>query len=93
MSKRRHQEYTLGDAPIEMEYRARMEAIARAIDEFLNGPPPRKKTVGFCLMVFAFGEGPGRANYMSNANREDVVTLLKEQLARFEGQPEMGGHA
>ena len=33
------------------------------------------------------------ANYISNADRADVVTLLKEQLARFEGQPEMKGSA
>jgi hypothetical protein len=44
-------------------------------------------------MVFNFGDGPGRANYISNANRDDVVTLLKEQIKRFEGQPEMKGRA
>jgi hypothetical protein len=47
------------------------------------------------LLVFPFGEGEEgqRANYISNADREDVVTLLKEQIKRFEGQPEMTGHA
>jgi hypothetical protein len=31
---------------------------------------------------------------MSNgAAREDIVTLMKEMIARFEGQPEMEGRA
>lgn len=32
-------------------------------------------------------------NYISNAVRDDVVVLLKEQLARFEGSPDVTGHA
>ena len=31
--------------------------------------------------------------YISNANRGDVVIMLKEQLKRFEGQPDLTGHA
>jgi hypothetical protein len=44
-------------------------------------------------MVFNFGESSGRLNYISNAERDDVMTMLKEQLARWEGQPEMKGTA
>jgi len=85
---------TLGDAPIEPAYRQMMNDVARGLDKIFNGELKGKdRTVGFCLMVFNFGEGPGRANYISNADRADVVTLLKEQLARFEGQPEIEGHA
>ena len=41
------------------------------------------------LLVFPFGDGPGRCNYISNGvNRDDVVTLMKEQIKRFEGQPD-----
>lgn len=40
-------------------------------------------------MIFDFGEGAGRANYISNADRADVVTLLREQLKRFEEQPDI----
>jgi hypothetical protein len=45
--------------------------------------------------VFPFDEtgGSGRCNYVSNANRDDVVMMLKEQIRRFEGQPESTGHA
>lgn len=94
-------EKRLGDGPIEQQYFEQMKALARTIDEFFNGPPSpdRVKQTGFILMVFPFTEadlatgGQGRANYISNADRKDVVVLLKEQLARFEGQPEMKGHA
>jgi hypothetical protein len=82
---------TLGDAPIEQQYREQMNSMAQYIDRYFNGPD-RKKTTGFVLMTFAFG-GEGRCNYISNARREDVVVALKEQLARFEGSPDVTGHA
>ena len=90
----------LGDAPIEEEYREKMAALARLIDEFFNGRalpgiPAAKKQTGFVLMVFPFEEvkGEGRCNYISNAQREDIVIMLKEQIKRFEGQPEVRGTA
>ena len=89
--KRKHE---LGDAPIEPEYIEKMNAIASALNELFNGDAkgPARKT-GFVLMVFPFGS-EGRCNYISNgADRKDVVTLMKEMIARFEGQPEMGGRA
>lgn len=85
----------LGDAPIESAYREKMNAIARALDEMFNGDAKgAARKTGFVLLVFPFGEGEGRANYISNgADRRDVVTLFKEQIKRFEGQPEMTGTA
>jgi len=83
----------LGDAPIEQKYRQQMNALAGFLDEHFNGASKgNARKTGFVLLVFDFGD-KGRANYISNANRADVVTLLKEQLARFEGQPEMKGRA
>lgn len=85
----------LGDAPIEPEYREKMVAIAQALDEMFNGKigGPDRET-GFILLVFPFGEKEGRCNYISNgASREDVVIMMKEQIKRFEGQPEMKGTA
>ena len=86
----------LGDAPIEQQYIDMMNAVARAIDEMFNGElkGDARKT-GFVLMVFPFGEDvEGRCNYISNgAGRDDVVVLMKEMIARFEGQPEMKGRA
>lgn len=84
----------LGDGPVEPGYAEGMKDVARAIDAMFNGPPSDKeKTVGFILMVFPFNNHEGRCNYMSNAKREDVLIMLKEQIARFEGQPEVAGHA
>jgi len=83
----------LGDAPIDPELHKLMNALAHGIDELLNGKPPTTKTNGFILMIFPFEDHEGRCNYISNAHREDVVTMLKEQVARFEGQAEMKGNA
>ena len=85
----------LGDGPIEPELVETMNALARGIDDILNGTntPKGEKKNGFMLMVFPFEGFDGRANYISNARRDDVVVLLKEQLARFQGQPEMRGRA
>lgn len=85
----------LGDGPIEEEYRLKMEAVVRALDETFNGQVggPGRKT-GFVLLVFPFSDYEGRCNFMSNgANRADIVCLMKEMIARFEGQPEMKGSA
>jgi hypothetical protein len=99
-SKRRRQFYgqqphqRLGDAPVEAAYHDKMVAVVQAIDEFFNGEAKApNKQVGFVLMVFPYGDA-GRCNYMSNgADRKDVVTMMKEMIARFEGQPEMSGRA
>jgi len=90
----------LGDAPIEPEYIEKMNAMAHALDEIFNGVKRGKdRQTGFVLLVFPFdqdGHAPkdGRCNFISNgADRRDVVTLMKEMIRRFEGQPEMKGHA
>jgi hypothetical protein len=87
-------DHQLGDAPIEQAYREKMNQLAHALDSVLNdGATGDDRKTGFCLMVFPFADFDGRANYISNAKREDIVVLLKEQLARFQGQPEMKGTA
>jgi hypothetical protein len=88
------EDHTLGDAPIDDQYRDKMRRLAQALDSILNdGATGDDRKTGFCLMVFPFEAFDGRANYISNANREDIVILLKEQLRRFEGQPELKGTA
>jgi hypothetical protein len=84
----------LGDAPVEERYHDQMNAIMLAVDDFLNGKERPRKT-GIVIMMFPYGEDPaGRCNYMSNgANRKDIVSLMKEMTARFEGQPEVKGRA
>jgi hypothetical protein len=82
---------TLGDAPIELQYRVVMYKVGRIINRILNRTDQNKS--GFILMVFPLNAHEGRCNYLSNARREDVVIMLKEQLKRFEGQPDIKGHA
>lgn len=39
------------------------------------------------LLVAPFGAPPGaRVNYIGNGKREDIVTMMKEVIARFEGR-------
>lgn len=86
---------TLGDAPIDSQYREMMNNVARGLDKVFNGEKRGKdRKVGFVLLVFEYGDDTGRANYISNgADRRDIITLFKEQIRRFEGQPELKGHA
>jgi hypothetical protein len=86
----------LGDQPIEPEYLELMNGLARSLDKVFNGNAKGSdRKVGFVLLVFPFGTEEGkRCNFISNgADRKDIVTLFKEMTARFEGQPEMRGHA
>lgn len=80
----------IGDRPIEPKFAENMRAIGQTIDYVFNRGEER--TVGFVLMVFDLGTADGRCNYISNAVREDIIVLLKEQLARFQGMPEAKGH-
>lgn len=77
--------HDLGDAPIEDDYRASMEVIARNLDLlFNNGATGSSRTVGFVLLVFPFHVMDGRCNYISNvADRADIEKLLREQADRF----------
>lgn len=91
-------EHELGDQPIEPKYREHMERVARVVDAIFNGDkhgPDRE--IGFVLMVYpfaAFDKGDSRCNYLSNGgDRNDVVCLMKEMIARFEGQPAVKGKA
>ncbi len=87
---------TLGTGPIELAYAVKMKALARDLDRIFNGDQQGDdRTTGFVLLIFPFGEAPGRCNYISNAERDDVIALLRQQLAYFEDMPEgsVGGLA
>ena len=85
----------LGDAPIEPQHRDQMNAVAEALDRTFNGEARGSdRKIGFVLLLFSFGEKEGRCNFISNgADRKDIVVLMKEMIARFEGQPEIKGSA
>jgi hypothetical protein len=93
--KNRQQPPTLGDQPIEGKYKDEMVEIARALDALFNGrAKEEERETGFVLLVFPFAGREGRCNFISNgADRKDIVVLFREMIARFEGQPEVEGHA
>ena len=75
--------------PIQEEHRALMNALAHGVDEALNGPKQLGVTpkIGFVLLVSEFGKiDGGRVNYISNGNREDMLAMCREYLARAEGR-------
>ena len=79
-------DHQIGDSPIEERHRQDMITIAGVLDEHFNGPRKgAEREVGFVLLVFPFSDHEGRCNYISNgARREDIVKLMREQIARFE---------
>lgn len=84
----------IGDGPVQKEYEDQMRAVALAIDRFFNGDARSgERKAGFVLMVFPIGTDDGRCNYISNCDRADIVTLMREQIRRFEGAPDVTGTA
>ena len=70
--------------PITADYRGRMQALATSIDRLFNQDMERRD-IGFALLVFPFeGEHEGRMNYISNANRSDMITAIREWLEHAE---------
>ena len=75
--------------PIQAQYRARMNRLAKKIDESLNGrrKPGKKPVLGFILLTAEFDKiEDGRVNYISNGNQADMIAMLREYLARVEGR-------
>jgi hypothetical protein len=71
--------------PLSQEYRDTLNDLAKKLDRIFNGED-RPRKVGFALLVFEFGrQENGRVNYISNANRADMLTAMKEYIARAEG--------
>ncbi len=79
---------------IDPKYIATMNDLADAIDELFNGKNGDKE-VGFALLVWKFDGPEGyRCNYIANTkDRNGIITMMKEVIARWEGQPEMSGKA
>ena len=89
MSIFKQRQNQLGDGPVQREYLEKMRALAGGIDQLFNGKAKGdEKKTGFILMIFPFGEQTEghRCNYMSNAERSQVITMLKEQIGYFEAQ-------
>jgi hypothetical protein len=75
-------------------YLQQMNDLATFLDAMFNGKGKNKsRKVAFVLLMTEFDNMEGRVNYISNGQRKDIVTMLKEVTARFEGQPEQKGTA
>ena len=63
-----------------------MRLLADATNAILNGID-NKGNNGFVIMVFQAGQSQGGAvNFISNGHRGEVITMLKEFVARQEGR-------
>lgn len=76
----------MSDDAIQPEFHGTMNQVAAALDDCFNGKPQpgRKKQVGFVLLTFNFGDN-AHVNYISNADRKDMIAAMKEFIARAEG--------
>ena len=65
-----------------------MQHVARALDGVFNGSATgHDRKIGFVVLVAEFGLiDNGRVNYISNGDRADMIAMLHETLARFEGR-------
>jgi hypothetical protein len=84
--------------PIEPRVRAQANAIASTLDDFLNGEKQpgkaRERKYGFGVLIFEFGKiERGRMNWISNAERADMIVALKEMVAQLEGRVQAKGEA
>lgn len=64
--------------PIEQKYHDHMNAVMKALCGLFPGS-------GVALLVFAFGDAK-RMNFISNAERADMIAAMKEFIARNEGR-------
>lgn len=64
--------------PIPKELNEAMNGVGKLLNKIF-------KPFGFALLVFDFGNH-GRMNYISNADREDMITAMKEFIAVHEGR-------
>jgi hypothetical protein len=58
-----------------------LRELAKMLDEALRAMYPER--MGFALIVFEFHK-PGISDYVSNAEREQMVTALRESADRLE---------
>lgn len=65
-----------------------MRELADCVNNVLN-IDPKKPNFGFALFVFNFHEHNGKANYVSNTEREDLILLLKQSICRLEGMADI----
>lgn len=74
----------------EIKTSERLQALAGGIEDVLAELAGEK--TGFFLMTFPF-DRPGIINFISNAERDVCIDLMRKQLARMEaGMPDIPAH-
>lgn len=69
------------EQPIQEHIRELANDIGRIL---LGAIKQTNANYGFALLLFEYGDG-GHMNYISSANRRDMVAAMKEFIARNEG--------
>ena len=75
----------MSDAQNQLYIEELMGALGSSIDDTLK---ERIGHMGFALLVFEF-EKPGISNYISNAQRKDMIKALKETVKRLESKEDV----
>ena len=70
------------EQPIESHMREVMNDIGRILGRAIK---QADANYGFALLVFGMSADKGRMNYISNADRADMLAAMKEFIARNEG--------
>lgn len=77
----------MGDNPVDLIKLAQLEELNRQFTIVIDAELTRrglKGSVGFALLMFSFGEG-AEMTWASNAERAEMITALKEFIAKNEG--------
>jgi hypothetical protein len=70
----------------EPELREYFNLLAAAIEETLPGGSSKKGRALFVLLVF---DEPGLAQYVSNAERQDIIKAMRETADRLEAKQDI----
>lgn len=74
-------------AKLEEQAREIAHALDRAINPNMRHPRDyERRTNGFALLLFAFGDPPQPATYMSNGSREEMIRAVEEWLERVKAR-------
>ena len=74
------------DEHIEPAFRGLMNAVATTLDMAFNGDAQgHDRKIGWTLFVFEF-HATGRLNYISNANRDDMIASVEEWLVKAKAE-------
>ena len=74
------------EGAIDDRYLGAMNRVTETLDRHFNAFCGEKR-VGFVLLIAEFDQiNAGRVHYISNANRSDMIAMMKEFIARAEGR-------